>query len=264
MPITIAFSCKAKLKERSRSAYNLCSLLAELRASQLILLDCLGVEFEFRRGPPKPVRLPTRDRTEVLMIEWFGQFTYQRKRKPSLHQRRAQVELQKGTISLLDSYFRFTQQAEWKRAARIDRRAANTLMRKLCEAQRSHEIAPAALEWEARGPARQGSVLARLTHFVAGTLGSSRKLLIDLLLVRDYLHRAGTSPADVDQRMREAFPMTYPLALQFEALLEREAAQAAIRRHPEKASDPALATRLAFGEVCIQCPDVPIDMPRPP
>jgi uncharacterized membrane protein len=75
--------------------------------------------------------------------------------------------------------------------------------------------------------------------------------MIDVLMVREHLRRSTAASTEVDKMMQEAFPRTYPFALRFDSLVEREAADIAIRRHPEIASNPMLAMQLTGREVQI-------------
>lgn len=257
MSLPIVFACRSTHSERSRAAFNLCALMSELAVPHLVLLDSLGVEIEFDRRKPSDRGVHSGGQSIKLNLNDFGQFTYGRGRKRTATQRRALARLMQETIHALDAHFRFTSQRNWKKAAKAELRVPNVRRYDLIAAQRQHDC------YEEAQRERHGyrSILEKLTELIDPAVAPGGRLLVDLLLVREHLRRSMASRSEVDRVMQDAFPNTYPLASQFDSLVEREAAQSAIRRHPEMASEPILAMQRAFREVqVLRQPDTSIDI----
>lgn len=258
MSLTIGFACRSTHWERSRAAFNVCALMSELAVPHLVLLDSLWVEIEFDRRNPSDRSVHSGGQSIKLNLNDFGQFTYRRGRKCTATQRRALARLLQQTIHVLDAHFRFTSQRDWKKAAKAELRLPNARRYDRSAAQRQHDC------YEDAQRERHGyrSILEKLTELIDPAVAPAGRLLVDLLLVREHLRRSIASRSEVDRVMRDAFPKTYPLALRFDSLVEREAAQSAIRRHPEMASEPMLAMQRAFREVQIlrQSPEDSIDV----
>lgn len=237
MSLTIGFACRSTRGERSRAVINVCALMFELAVPHLLLLDALCVEIEFDRRDPSDRGVYGGRQSINLDLNDFGQFTYRRGRKRTAAQRRALARLGQQTIHVLDAHFCFTSRRDWKMAAKAELREPRARMYDLIAAQRQHDCDEKA-QRERHG---HRSIRERLTEFIDPTVAPAGRLLADLLLVREHLRRSIASSSGVDRAMRDAFPNTYPLALRFDSLVEREAAQSAIRRHPEMASEPILA-----------------------
>lgn len=158
------------------------------------------------------------------------------------------------TIQVLDAHFHFTSHRDWKEAAKAELRMPNARRYELTAAQRQHDC------YEDAQHERHGyrSILEKLTELIDPAIAPAGRLLVDLLLVREHLRRLTASRSDVDRVMQDAFPKTYPLALRFDSLVEREAAQSAIRRHPEMASEPMLAMQRTLRDLQIHSLDAAI------
>jgi hypothetical protein len=61
--------------------------------------------------------------------------------------------------------------------------------------------------------------------FLTNRSERAEEWLVDIILIRDYLRAKGDDPAVIDEKMSEAFPQTYAMAMEFEASIDSKAAQ---------------------------------------
>lgn len=254
MSLGIEFACRSTRRERSRAVVNVCALLFELAVPHLVLLDALCVEIEVDQRDPSDRGAYSAGQSIKLNLNDFGHFMYRRGRKRTATQRRALARLMQQTIHALDAHFHFSSHREWKEAAKAELRLPNARRYDLIAAQRQHDCYEEA-QHERRG---YRSILEKLTELINPAVAPAGRLLVDLLLVREHLRRSIASRSEVDRVMRDAFPSTYPLALRFDSLLEREAAQSAIHRHPEMAPEPMLAMQRTLRDMQIHSLDAAI------
>ena len=250
MVIKITFVSELTRSSRSRELVNLSAMLMDLALPQVVLLEWLGTEIEVRQGQANPQWL-LHPRTIVLDVAALRSFTYRPKAQPSLNQSRAQAALTKQVIEMLDLEFRCTSRRGWKNAARADIRDVKLLT----------EPSPDATCAEESTSSRGGPdslihrVLWKVNSMLPAIFSSpERRLLGEILLERDRLRVSRQTQAAIDRSMSRAFPRTYRLALDFETLLERRAADIAVRRHPELAAQATEAMRAIRRELQITWP----------
>jgi hypothetical protein len=217
--LSVSFPPNTRKRHRVRAASNLIELLTELSAAQQVLLHSLGVTFVFHLSREESGGALYSKRQIELNFKEFCQFTHRNKR-PTANQRWALSTLKEEVIHFLDDHVGFTSSGAWRTAARKDLSVNNTLRDEIGAAQRRFDSSDV---WEKLSPheyAQDQTILERIVRFVSGRYEAFEELLPNLLLARDYLLATQCPSAEVEQRMRAAFPESYDLALKFCRILE--------------------------------------------
>lgn len=211
---------------RKLAEANLRALLLDLSSAQRILLEALKIKFVFTNIEGESAGSDYSALTLELDIEEFSCFTYQNKSVPIPDQRWALSTLKEVALHFLASHFDFDTSREWTEAAARELKTRNEAFKELCQEQRQYDSSSTdeklSLDEYAADAPKGLLQKARFNLTIQQEL--CEQLLVDVLLVRDYLVAIAETTTQIHEKMQAAFPNTYPLVLKFERLLEEQAA----------------------------------------
>ena len=211
---------------REQAEENLRHLLNGLPDSFRVNLDAIGVTFVFHAREDDSGPCIYADRTIELNLKEFRRASMSGDGKKRRADRRwALATLKEEIIHYLASHYRFDNSLSWLWLSFKELRTQNALRKRLRKKQRRYDSSRDEIKLSPKEYPKDAALIQSVFLFIlARSWEPAEELLVDLLLVRDYLATTGETPDTVDKQMQVAFPHTYKAAKGFEQMLSDRAA----------------------------------------
>jgi hypothetical protein len=215
---------KLRKQQYNEAERNIIQLMRLLPASQQILLEHLDTTFKLYEHEDESGGCDYPLRTIELNVLDFSRFTFSKNRMGH-NQRWALSTLKEEVIHYLAEDLGFDSSKAWKNAVAQESAASNPLRDKLIRKQRKFDSAEDEEKLTPQEYEVDQSIFQKVGMFLTNRSERAEEWLVDIILIRDYLRAKGDDPAVIDEKMSEAFPQTYAMAMEFEASIDSKAAQ---------------------------------------
>ena len=212
---------------REQAEENLRDLLNVLPASFRVNLDAIGVTFVFHARKDDSGACIYADRIIELNLKEFRRASVSGDGKKRRADRRwALATLKEEVIHYLASHYKFDNSLSWLWLSFKELQTQNELRKRLRKKQRRYDSSRDEIKLSPKEYRKDAALIQSAFLFMlARSWEPAEELLVDLLLVRDYLISTGETPGSADNQMQVAFPHTYEAAMRFEQMLTERAAE---------------------------------------
>lgn len=232
MAIDLSFTnaaMKRSPKQKTKAAKSLVECLNDVPSYAIVLIDKIGADIIFHNIKSESGASDYPNKVIEQNLKEFSRFEYKSQKKPSHNQRWAVATLKEEFIHYLAEHYGFDNSQLWQKAAYRDLMSENKIRDKLFKKQRDYDSSESDIKITPKEYAKDISLSDTESDELYNEWEPGEELLVDLILIRDYLKAKSLSSHEIEKGMNEALPITFTLAMQFEQRLQEEAQRIAVK-----------------------------------